>query len=364
MKKVQARCWAISAAGTGGHVYPALAVALAMREQGARILWLGTPQGMEKAIVAKADIPFEAIEMRGLRGKGLMGWLRAPVTILRALHQARRALKTQKAAGLMVMGGYISFPCALAAKSLGLPIVVHEQNAIPGMANRWIARWATRVCEAFEGSFPAKFHALATGNPLRSGLVEPLVPPPAHAGLRVLIVGGSLGAQVFNETFPSLLADWSHPQPLILWHQTGQKHHEATLQAYQRAGVELTDSRVVAYIEDMAEAYAWADLVVCRAGAMTVSELANVGLPSLLVPFPHAVDDHQTANALFLVKAGGARLCPQAAFSVKWLTAQLGEWLEQPQQLMTMRAALKNIAKPDATQQVAQVCFASIREKT
>jgi UDP-N-acetylglucosamine--N-acetylmuramyl-(pentapeptide) pyrophosphoryl-undecaprenol N-acetylglucosamine transferase len=356
------RCWALSAAGTGGHVYPALAVAQEMRNQGATLIWLGTPQGMEKELISKTQIPFEAIEMRGLRGNGLKGWLRAPFSILKAILQARKALKTHKAEGLMVMGGYVAFPTALAAKTLGLPVIVHEQNAIPGMANRFIVRWATRVCEAFEGSFPARINALATGNPLRSGLVHSLPRPPEHKGLRVLIVGGSLGAQVFNQTFPQVLANWSSEEPLVLWHQTGRRHYQDTLKAYEDAGVRLGESRVVPFIEDMQAAYGWADLVVCRSGAMTVSELANVGLPSLLVPFPHAVDDHQTANAQWIVRSGGGLLCPQPDFGVKWLTHQLKVLASNPQALESMRLALKPLARPNATQVVADVCFASIRE--
>ena len=349
----------IMAGGTGGHVYPALAVAAALRERGHSVSWLGTAAGLEARLVPEAGIELDTIHVAGLRGKGPLGWLLAPVRVLRASFEAVRILRRRRPDVVLGLGGFASGPGGLAAWLLRRPLLIHEQNAAPGLTNRLLAHLAARVLEAFPGTFAESVAAEATGNPVREAIRR--LPPPAErfAGregpLRLLVFGGSQGAQALNEAVPAALAALPEGARPRVHHQSGPRHLEATDAAYRAAGVE---AEVAPYVEDMAAAYAWADLVLCRAGALTVSELAAAGVPAVLVPFPYAVDDHQTRNALYLVDAGAARLLPQDEMSPERLAAVLEELLGGARPgLLAMAEAARGRARPEATERVVAHCL-------
>ncbi len=343
----------VLAGGTGGHIYPALAVAQELRARGHHVVWLGAAQGMEARIVPAAGFPLEQIQVRGLRGKGWRQRLAAPLQLLRALWQSWRVLRKHRPGVVLGMGGFVAGPAGLLSSLLRVPLVIHEQNAIPGLTNRLLATWARRVAVAFPNRLRRGQHV---GNPVRPEITA--VPPPEQrfatrtGPLRLLVLGGSLGAQRLNQVVPAALALLAPEQRPEVWHQTGQKLHASTLDHYARQQV---TARIVPYIEEMAAALAWADVALCRAGAMTVSELAAVGLGAILVPYPHAVDDHQTANAEYLVTAGAARRIADADLTPALLAEQLAQgarslWLQRAQ-------AARAVAKPDATEQVAALCL-------
>lgn len=346
----------IMAGGTGGHVFPGLAVARVLRAQGSTVSWLGTPAGLETRVVPAANlgIRLESIEVRGLRRAGLANWLLMPPRLLRALWQAFGVLRRLKPDVVLSMGGYVAGPGGLMAWVLRTPLVLHEQNAIPGLTNRLLALFARRVLTGFPGALARARHV---GNPVREDIRRLTAPEARLAGrrgkLRLLVVGGSQGARVFNEIVPQVLrtlpADW-RPE---VWHQCGRGQQASTERGY--AGVDGV--RVAEFIEDMAQAYDWADLVLARAGAMTLAELAAAGVAAILVPYPYAVDDHQTANARFLEGHDAAMLLPQAELT----PARLGEILSE---LAGNRAALLDMARaaracdmPDATEAVAMACM-------
>jgi len=339
----------IMAAGTGGHVFPALAVAEALREQGYDVHWLGTGKGLEAKVVPAANFPLHCIDIAGLRGKGALGWFAAPWRITRAVWQARRIFKQQQAQVVIGFGGFVTGPGGIAAALSGIPLFIHEQNAIPGLTNRWLAKVATGVMSAFPNSFAATVGAQVTGNPLRANIMalnaQEIARP--RQPLRVLVVGGSLGALALNEAVPASLTQLG--LPLEVRHQTGTAHIEAMQVAYAAANFPV---EVLAFIEDMAAAYAWADVAICRAGALTVSELAQAGLPAILIPYPHAVDDHQTHNARYLSDRGAAILLPQTELSVAGLTKLLHTLYNEPTQLQQMAQAAQQCAQPNALQQV------------
>ena len=348
----------VMAGGTGGHVFPALAVAETLREQGMQVFWIGTRRGMESRLVPEHGFEMEWVRIEGLRGKGLTQLLGAPFKLIAALWQAGRILRRRAPAVVLGMGGFASGPGGLAARVLGLPLVIHEQNRVPGMTNQWLARIATRVFEAFPGSFPLRRMAVATGNPVRRPIAE--LPPPRErfAGRsgpsRLLVVGGSLGAKALNETVPAALALIPEEERPQVRHQAGQQTLEIARQAYAAAGVQAD---VTPFIHNMAEAYGWADLVVCRAGALTVSELAAAGVGSILVPFPHAVDDHQTGNARYLADAGAAKLVPQRDLTAVGLAELLRGLQRDPAALLSMAEAARALANPDAARRIAAACW-------
>lgn len=350
-------CIAVMAGGTGGHVFPALAVAETLREQGMQVFWIGTRRGLESRLVPEHGFPMEWVRIEGLRGKGLVQRLTGPFQLLAALWQARAILRRRRPDLVLGMGGFVSGPGGLAARALGLPLVIHEQNSVPGMTNQWLARLATRVFEAFPGSFPAARRAAVVGNPVRAAIAA--VPPPAErcAGRtgrsRLLVVGGSLGARALNETVPAALALIPESERPLVRHQAGERTLDLARAAYAAAGVE---AQVTPFIRDMAEAYAWADLVVCRSGALTVAELAAVGVASILVPFPFAVDDHQTGNARYLADAGAARLVSQRDLAPAALAAWLSELLADRAHLLAMAQAARTLAHPEAAARIAAVC--------
>jgi UDP-N-acetylglucosamine--N-acetylmuramyl-(pentapeptide) pyrophosphoryl-undecaprenol N-acetylglucosamine transferase len=346
----------VMAGGTGGHVFPALATADWLRQQGWRIEWLGSHRGIENRLVPEAGIRLHRISVTGLRGKGRLSLLLAPFKLLRAFWQALAVLREVNPDVVLGMGGFASGPGGLAAWVLRKPLLVHEQNAIPGLTNRLLARLSIRVMEAFPGAFAAKYSALHTGNPVRNDISILPEPEQRFSGrkgvIRLLVVGGSLGARAINECVPQALALLPVEQRPEVWHQVGADHTTAARLAYQQSGVEV---RLEAFIEDMQAAYGWADLVICRAGALTVSELAMAGVGSVLVPFPFAVDDHQTANSHYLVDQDAAVLLPQTQLSPERLL-QLLQQLGDRDLLLAMAQRARALATPQATSSVAQQC--------
>ena len=345
----------IMAGGTGGHVFPALACAREFQARGYHVHWLGTPRGIENELVPAAGLPLHRITVSGLRGKGRAALLKAPFQLLGALWQAYRLVARLRPACVLGMGGYVTGPGGLAAKLSGAPLVIHEQNAVAGTANRSLAPFARRICEAFPDTFAASDKRRTTGNPVREELfAAPRREPLQGRRPQLLVLGGSLGAEPLNRLLPEALAKLPVEARPRVRHQAGKQHEEATVARYRDLGVE---AEVTPFIGDMAGAYAWADLVVCRSGALTVSELAAAGLPSLLIPLPHAIDDHQSRNADYLAKEGAAFLLPQHATDADRLAAQLTEVLMQPQRLVAMGAIARRLAKPDATRRVVDICL-------
>lgn len=352
----------IMAGGTGGHVFPGLAVADYLREQGWSVHWLGTLAGMEARVVPKADIAFHTITVKGLRRKGGLGWCLAPFQLLKALVQALKIIHHLKPAVVLGMGGFVSGPGGVAAFLLRCPLIIHEQNAILGFTNRFLGYLATYKLEAFPNAFPRTQKAIYTGNPVRRnllGLEEPAVrfQKRVKGVKRLLILGGSQGAVRLNEILPHVIAQLPLAQRPMLWHQTGHKDNtvETTEAAYAKAGIKAT---VEPFIDDMAKAYDWADLVLCRAGASTITELTAVGLGSVLVPYPFAVDDHQTANAQFLVKAGAAYVVQQSDLdsNPQDLVDLFKLLLTDNTRLLTMANQAFQLAKRLALEDIAAYC--------
>jgi UDP-N-acetylglucosamine--N-acetylmuramyl-(pentapeptide) pyrophosphoryl-undecaprenol N-acetylglucosamine transferase len=348
----------IMAGGTGGHVFPALAVARQLEKAGATVLWLGTPDSFESRLIADTGIPFHQVPVRGLRGKGWLGWMRAPFALTRALLSALLALRELSPDLVLGMGGYATGPGGVAARLLGKPLVIHEQNAVPGLTNRLLARIATRVLEAFPCSFPASRRARHTGNPVRDEVLRLAAPEQRLTGrggpLRLLVLGGSQGARVLNEVVPNAIAGLADRSIVQVRHQTGEAHLEDTVRRYHRVGIV---AETAAFIEDVAGAYGWADLVVCRAGALTIAELAVAGVASVLVPFPHAVDDHQTRNGLYLANAQAAVLIPQSDLDATRLGCLLAEFHSARERLLHMAVAARRLGIPTATRQVSDCCL-------
>jgi UDP-N-acetylglucosamine--N-acetylmuramyl-(pentapeptide) pyrophosphoryl-undecaprenol N-acetylglucosamine transferase len=345
----------IMAGGTGGHVFPALACAREFKARGYSVHWLGTPRGIENELVPAAGLPLHLIDVSGLRGKGKLSLLKAPFQLLKALLQARKVLRELQPVCVLGMGGYVTGPGGLAARMNGAPLIIHEQNAVAGTANRSLAPFASRVCEAFPDTFGASDKRRTTGNPVREELF--LETPRDALGkrrARLLVLGGSLGAEPLNKLLPEALALVAAELRPEVFHQAGKQHDGVTTERYAAAGVE---AQVAPFIKDMARAYAWADLVVCRAGALTVSELAAAGLPSFLLPLPHAIDDHQTHNAGYLAREGAAVLLPQRSTDAATLAAQLTEVLMHPERLNSMASTARRLAKPDATRTVVDICL-------
>ncbi|OYY73452.1 MAG: undecaprenyldiphospho-muramoylpentapeptide beta-N-acetylglucosaminyltransferase [Gammaproteobacteria bacterium 28-57-27] len=349
----------IMAAGTGGHILPALAVARLLRERGIPVLWLGTPQGMENRMVPAAGFEMRTIDVGGLRGKGWLTRLQAPFRILFALGQSLELLRKVKPRLVMGFGGYVAGPCGVAARLRDIPLVIHEQNALSGMTNRWLAKVANKVLAGYAGAFPASTVVEVVGNPVRADIAALPAPELRMAGrsgrLRVLVVGGSLGAQALNNVMPQALALLTSEERPEVWHQAGGKLIDAARAAYAAAGLALGDDlRVEPFIEDMAAAYAWADVVLCRAGALTVAELAAAGIGSVLVPFPHAVDDHQTHNAAVLAQVGAAHLIQQRDLSAERLATLLRGMTHA--QTLHMAQLARAQARPESAQQMLAAC--------
>lgn len=343
----------IMAGGTGGHIMPGLAVAHSLRAQGWRVYWLGNPDRMEGQLVSQHGFPLLPLRFMGLRGKGLGALLALPWRLAKALLQARKAFQQAKPNVVLGMGGYVAFPGGVMARLLGVPLVIHEQNAIGGTANRYLAKLARQTLVGFPGALPG---AVMVGNPVRSVFTKQADPSQRYGQrkgrLQVLILGGSLGAAPLNKVLPQAVAAMATEQRPILVHQTGQAHCETVQAQYDALGVE---AQVVPFIDEVAAAMANADVIICRAGAMTVAEVAAVGVAALFIPLPHAIDDHQTANARYLSDCDAAWLQPQAACTAAWLT----EWLSglDRNQLQTMAEHAKTHAQLEATEKIAQTCI-------
>lgn len=342
----------VMAGGTGGHIFPGLAVAHALREQGWRVHWLGAPGSMEERLVPPQGFPLETIDFAGVRGKGLLTLALLPLRLLKAFAQALSVVRRVKPDVVIGLGGYISFPGGMMAVLAGRPLILHEQNSVAGMANKVLASVADKVFAAFPNALPK---AQWVGNPLRQAFLQQPEPAERFAGrsgpLKVLVVGGSLGAKALNDIVPqavALLPAEARPQVV---HQSGAKQIDALRANYAAAGVQ---AELTPFIEDPAQAFADADLVICRAGASTVTELAAVGVAAIYVPFPHAVDDHQTTNAHFMVDAGGGWLMPQAALNAQ----KLAEMLQNMQRSTLLNVALKakTMQKIHATREVVAAC--------
>ena len=346
------------AAGTGGHVFPALAVAKDLEQQGIKVSWLATPAGMENRLLKNHNIPIYQIDIQGVRGNGVVRKLAAPFKILKATLSAMKYMRQLKVDAVAGFGGYVAGPGGLAARMLGIPVIIHEQNAVAGFTNTQLSRIAKKVCQAFPNTFPAQDKIVTTGNPVRKEITEIFNPSwryqereKAGQPLRILIVGGSLGAQALNERVPEALKQLN--VPLNVYHQCGQNHADATRARYANAPATL-NVEVQPFIEDMAQAYSDADLIICRAGALTVTEIATAGVAAIFVPLPSAVDDHQTANARFLANLGAAKICPQATMTPDSLKALLEPMLNR-QLLMEMAVKARQQAQPDATQHVVRL---------
>ncbi len=348
---------AIMAGGTGGHIFPGLAVAEALRERGVPVLWIGARGRMETRLVPAHGIPLEVVDIAGLRGKGLLALLAAPLRLLRAVWQARQLLRRAAPCAVVSFGGFAAGPGGLAAWLLRLPLLVHEQNSRPGVTNRVLARLARRVLQGFPDSFPAARQAQTVGNPVRAVIAA--LPPPAQrlagreGAVRLLVLGGSQGARALNIGTPLALERLGGG--FEVRHQCGEAQREATVAAYAKAGI---TARIEPFITDMAEAYGWADVVLCRAGALTLAEVCAAGVASVLVPLPSAVDDHQTGNAQRLVERGAAvRVAEGDGFAVR-LARELEQLRADPGLRLSRASAARALARPDAAQAVADAILA------
>jgi UDP-N-acetylglucosamine--N-acetylmuramyl-(pentapeptide) pyrophosphoryl-undecaprenol N-acetylglucosamine transferase len=348
-----ARTIMIMAGGTGGHVFPGLAVADFLRQSGWRVVWLGARSGMEATLVPSRGYEMAWVSFAGVRGKGPLAFLLLPAKLLLAFWQSARAIFAQRPDVVLGMGGYISFPGGMMAALFGKPLVVHEQNSIAGLANKVLAGVADRVLCAFPGALK---RASLTGNPVRPEIAAIAVPERRYTErsgpLRMLVVGGSLGAKALNDVVPRALALVPGERRPIVIHQSGAQHLDSLRQAYAATDVQ---AKTIAFIDDMAKAYAEADLVVCRAGATTVAEIAAAGVASVLVPYPHAVDDHQSANARFLTDVGAAVLAPQSELSAERLAGLIVGFDRERLGEMAKRA--RSLGRPDATRHVAEICM-------
>lgn len=342
----------IMAGGTGGHIFPGIALAEQLREKGWQVHWLGAPGNMEERIAAEHQLPFEPVNFSGLRGKGFLPWLRLPVHLFKAFAQSYRVLRRLRPQVVLGMGGYITFPAGIVAKFLGIPLYLHEQNSIAGMSNKVLAIFASKVFTAFPQVFK-RGHWV--GNPLR--LAFSSFPSAAEryaqrqGPLQILVMGGSLGAQALNQTVPQALALIPEQQRPQVTHQGGEKQIAALRDNYARAGVE---AELLPFIQDVAGSMARADLLICRAGASTVCEVAAIGVAALFVPYPHAVDDHQTANAHYLADADGAILCPQNEFTPEYLADVLQKMSREQLKKMAMQA--KSMHRAGAAESMALEC--------
>jgi UDP-N-acetylglucosamine--N-acetylmuramyl-(pentapeptide) pyrophosphoryl-undecaprenol N-acetylglucosamine transferase len=355
---MNSRCALVMAGGTGGHIFPGLAVAEALRDKSWRVHWLGAPGSMESRLVPPRGFAFEAIDFSGVRGKGLKTLFLLPLRLLRAFGQSIAVVRRVKPDVVIGLGGYITFPGGMMSVALGKPLVLHEQNSVAGMANRILAGVADRVFTAFPNVLKK---AQWVGNPLRAGFLQqpgPVERLGSRSGrLRLLVVGGSLGAKALNDVVPKALALLPETARPVVLHQSGEKQIDALRASYEAAGVQ---AELTPFIEDTAQAYAEADLIVCRAGASTVTEIAAVGCAAVFVPFPSAVDDHQTTNAKFLVEKGGGWLVQQRDLTPEWL-AHLLQVVERGD-LIQRAIAAKSMQKTNATAEVVAACEALARK--
>jgi UDP-N-acetylglucosamine--N-acetylmuramyl-(pentapeptide) pyrophosphoryl-undecaprenol N-acetylglucosamine transferase len=351
------------AGGTGGHIFPGIAVAEVLRGRGVPVTWLGSSHGLENTLVPRAGIALETIVVSGVRGRGFAATALAPFRLARAVVQARRTMRRLGASAAISFGGFAAGPGGIAARTLRVPLLVHEQNRVPGMTNRVLARMARRVLTGFPDVFPGSIRAELTGNPVRSEIA--LLPAPQQRWLersgpiRVLVLGGSQGARGLNRAVPQAFASALSEGRVVIRHQTGRTLHDEAWAAYARAGIAQAPTEP--FIDDMASAYAWADLVVCRSGALTIAELCAAGVGAMLVPYPHAVDDHQTRNAEFMVAGGAARLLPEGDDLATRLRTTVEPLFEDREALLKLAIAARGLARADAAQRISDACLAEAR---
>jgi len=355
---MSARPILVMAGGTGGHVYPALAVARALQARSRDVVWLGTHRGLESRIVPAAGIDIEWISVKGLRRKGALALLIAPLQLALALFQSLGVIFRRRPAAVLGMGGFVSGPGGVAAWLTRRPLVIHEQNAAAGLTNRLLARLARVVLQAFPGSFNSPINAETVGNPVREDIAAIAAPADRFANrqgrLRLLVLGGSQGALALNRTVPAALAQLDAEMRPVVRHQCGERTLDTARRAYSDNGV---DVELLPFIDDMAAAYAWADLVVCRAGALTVAELCAAGLPALFVPYPAAVDDHQTANATPMTDAGAAAIIQESDLTPELLADLLREWLQSRQALLIRAEKARALATPHSLSRITELCL-------
>ena len=353
----------IMAGGTGGHIFPGIAVADSLKAKGWDVHWLGTKTRMEADIVPAHGYDISFINIAGIRNKGLADWLKLPFKMLASLRQSIKVIKEVRPDVVLGMGGYASGPGGVAAWLMRKPLVLHEQNAVAGMTNRYLAHLASRVLSAFPNAFASMKRQEVVGNPVRATFGQQEAVPQTdkqEEDIRLLVVGGSLGAKVLNDTVPQAISQMTN-QTLSVWHQTGKGHLSSVEENYQQFGVASEKVKTTEFIDDIAKAYQWADVVICRAGALTVSELAMAGKPAIFVPLPHAVDDHQTKNAMYLVERGAAKLIKQNEFNGTSLAQMLNSILSSQINLNAMAAAAQQAAHQEATERVAQICQEYVR---
>jgi UDP-N-acetylglucosamine--N-acetylmuramyl-(pentapeptide) pyrophosphoryl-undecaprenol N-acetylglucosamine transferase len=365
------------AGGTGGHVFPALAVADELKHQGYDIHWLGTAAGIEADLVPKSGYPLHCINVTGLRGKGKLALLTAPWKILKAIFQALQIIRIVRPSAVLGLGGFATGPGGIAAKLLGVPLLIHEQNAFPGMTNRLLKPLANIVMQAFPNTFKGSKNLarlFTTGNPVRENIVASgrnikVKNDGKNEPLNVLVVGGSLGAVALNnavvETLFLMVNEGLLPNAIkndlpSIWHQVGKRNIDTIQKVYAEKGLE-GKAKVVAFIDDMAAAYDWADIVVCRSGALTVSEIACAGKAAIFIPFPSAVDDHQTANAQILVNAGAAEIKQQKDLTAEWLAERWKNYADNPEKIIHMSIAALGVSIANATQVVTEQVIKQIR---
>lgn len=345
----------IMAGGTGGHVFPGLAVANYLREQGVEVHWLGTNNGLEAKVVPEANIPLHFVNIGGVRGKGIKAFITAPFTIFRAIQQSLRIVKSIKPDAVLGMGGFVSGPGGVAAWLANRPLIIHEQNAIAGTTNKILARFAKRVLEGFPAAFSQRPNVLSIGNPVRNEMIN-LAPPQSRLmpqrKLKLLVVGGSLGALALNEIVPQSLNLIPENQRPEVWHQTGEKHFAVTKKNYERLSI---DAKLQPFIHDMSAAYGWADIVLCRAGALTVAELCAVGVGAIFIPFPFAIDDHQTANAQYMVSKNAAICIQQKDLTANRLSKIIRDYGNTPEKCLAMAMAAYQLRKTEVTKRIFDI---------
>ena len=351
----------IMAAGTGGHVFPALSIAAALQSKAAHIEWLGTPNGMENELLKGSEIPLHHISVNGLRGTGLKRKLLAPLMLLSAFSQSLSLLRRIQPDCVLGMGGFVCGPAGVAAKLLGKPLILHEQNAVAGLTNKLLSKIANRVLEAFPNTFNASSKVRFTGNPVRQEIARLKDSPPAQKSadkaLNILVLGGSQGAAAINDVLPGVRQSF-RLNSVAIKHQTGKAKLEQAITSYEEAGFQMSDGlQVSSFIDDMAQAYEWCDLVICRSGASTVSEIAAAGKPSILVPYPYHRDQQQVFNAKWLVNAGAAILMQQQNLTVESLSQQIRELVSEPGKLARMGECAQAVAIFDADSVIADECL-------
>lgn len=351
----------VMAGGTGGHVFPALAIAEYLREQGVRVVWLGTREGLESRAVPAAGFEIEWLTIKGMRGKGLKGWLRTPFLLIAASLQTVVVFLRRRPGAVLGMGGFVAGPGGFVAWFLRLPLLIHEANAVAGWTNRLLARVAYRVMTGFPGTFSRHKRVHYVGNPVRRDIAAVAEPGERlvdrSGALRVFVVGGSQGTRTFNELVPRAVAGMPEALRPELWHQCGCGNHATTAAAYMDLGIK---AQVKEFVEDMATAYSWADVVLARAGAMTVAELSVAGVAAVLVPYPYAVNDHQTANASYLADRGAAILIPESELTVERLRTTFAGLQQDRARACDMAAKSRDLGKPTATIDAGRICLEAL----